>query len=160
MNSAPAFRALGTSDEGHTCDVCGREELRRVVKIVALDADGNPDGEVFHAGTTCAARITGWTLYRVRKEAARADGDRKARERLAAKRAQDARTEDLGMAPGMFVSFMDVVSRCGTVSDAGRAAYAQFTSVLTARGAQTDTERQILANMNTYADIMSRARTA
>lgn len=51
------FRMIGTTDENTTCDVCGKMELRSTVMLVSLDADGNADGEVTYAGSTCAGRM-------------------------------------------------------------------------------------------------------
>jgi len=53
------FKILGTTDDVTECGVCGRVELRATVAIVALDADGNEDGEPVYAGTSCAARKVG-----------------------------------------------------------------------------------------------------
>jgi hypothetical protein len=49
------YRVYGTTDDTDTCEVCGKIELRSVVMLMALDADGNDD-EIVYAGTTCAAR--------------------------------------------------------------------------------------------------------
>ena len=55
------FRIVGVNDDQTTCLLCGREELKRVVWLVALDADGNPEGTPGHYGTSCAARMLGWS---------------------------------------------------------------------------------------------------
>src|SRR5690606_39434270 len=60
------YRVLGTTTDTHTCEECGREDLRKAVRIVPTDVDGNPDGEVFHVGTDCAARMLGYTAGRTR----------------------------------------------------------------------------------------------
>src|SRR5690606_12839097 len=60
------YRDLGTTTDMHTCEECGREDLRKAVRIVPTDVDGNPDGEVFHVGTDCAARMLGYTAGRMR----------------------------------------------------------------------------------------------
>jgi len=49
------WAAKGTTTDITTCEFCGREKLRKTVILVPLDEDGNPDGEVTHAGTSCAA---------------------------------------------------------------------------------------------------------
>jgi hypothetical protein len=54
-----SFRYLGTTDETHVCENCGRDELRKVVMIVPLDAEGNDDGAPLYYGSTCAARALG-----------------------------------------------------------------------------------------------------
>jgi hypothetical protein len=55
----PRFRYLGTTDVTHVCEKCGKDELRKVVMIVPLDAEGNDDGEPAYYGSTCAARALG-----------------------------------------------------------------------------------------------------
>jgi hypothetical protein len=50
-----SYRMHGISDDTDTCEICGKVELRRVVMLQVLDADGNPE-ELIYAGTTCAAR--------------------------------------------------------------------------------------------------------
>lgn len=54
--TATSYRVHGTTDDTDTCEVCGKIELRSVVMLMALDADGNAD-ELIYAGTTCAARL-------------------------------------------------------------------------------------------------------
>jgi hypothetical protein len=71
------YRMHGLTDDTDTCEICGKVELRRVVMLMALDADGN-DEEIVYAGTTCAARAlavrgTRTTAARVRDAAAAAD---------------------------------------------------------------------------------------
>ena len=51
----PGYRMHGMSDNTDTCELCGNIELRRVVMLAALDADGNTEA-IIYAGTTCAAR--------------------------------------------------------------------------------------------------------
>jgi malate synthase len=48
---------MGITDDSDTCEVCGKIELRRVMAIAPIDADGNMDGETFYAGSTCGARL-------------------------------------------------------------------------------------------------------
>jgi hypothetical protein len=50
-----SYRLHGITDDTDTCEICGKVELRRVVMLAALDADGNTE-EIVYAGTTCAAR--------------------------------------------------------------------------------------------------------
>lgn len=71
------YRVHGVTDETDTCEVCGKVELRRVVMLAVLDADGNTE-EILYAGTTCAARKlakrgTRVTARRVGNAAAAAD---------------------------------------------------------------------------------------
>lgn len=55
--SNPTHTLKGVNDEADTCSACGRTNLRRVAWLVALDADGNEDGEAVAYGTDCAGRI-------------------------------------------------------------------------------------------------------
>lgn len=54
------FKLVGTNDDANSCCCCGREGLKRVMWLVPLDCDGNPEGEAEHFGTSCAARMLGW----------------------------------------------------------------------------------------------------
>ena len=56
------YRIKGTTDEVTTCDLCGRQELKGTVVLIALDADGNADGDPSYLGTSCAAKAAGWTV--------------------------------------------------------------------------------------------------
>jgi hypothetical protein len=51
-----SYRVHGTTNDTDMCEHCGKEELRRVVMLMVLDADGNGT-EVIHVGTTCASRL-------------------------------------------------------------------------------------------------------
>jgi hypothetical protein len=59
------YRVHGITDDTDTCEVCGKTELRRVVMLAVLDADGNAE-EMIYAGTTCAARKLAQRGIRVR----------------------------------------------------------------------------------------------
>lgn len=59
------YRVHGITDETDTCEVCGKIDLRRVVMLAVLDADGNTE-EIIYAGTTCAARKLAQRGTRVR----------------------------------------------------------------------------------------------
>lgn len=50
------YRVHGVSDDTDTCEVCGKSELRSVIMLAVLDADGET-GELIYAGSTCAARM-------------------------------------------------------------------------------------------------------
>lgn len=52
------YRAMGTTDEVTTCEICGKPELKGTVILAILDADGNREATVY-AGATCAARRVG-----------------------------------------------------------------------------------------------------
>lgn len=55
------YRIVGINDEQDTCQCCGRSGLNRVVWMVPVDVDGNTEGEPEHYGTSCAARIAGYS---------------------------------------------------------------------------------------------------
>lgn len=55
----PAFkyRYLGTNDEESVCGCCGRQDLKRVAWLVALDEEGNEIRQPVPYGTTCAGLL-------------------------------------------------------------------------------------------------------
>lgn len=59
MTNTAKFRYLGTTDTTHVCENCGRDELRKVIIVQPLDAEGNDDGDPAYYGSTCAARALG-----------------------------------------------------------------------------------------------------
>lgn len=59
------YALKGINDEQHECAVCGRIELKRVMWLVELDADGGEIGIPFHCGTTCGAKLLGYTQSKV-----------------------------------------------------------------------------------------------
>src|SRR5882724_9348214 len=67
-----SYRAMGTTDEITTCEVCGKPELKGTVMLGILDADGNTE-EIVYAGSTCAARKVGGKAARIRQDAANAN---------------------------------------------------------------------------------------
>lgn len=54
------YRIKGINDDEDTCHCCGKTNLKRVVWLVELDADGNEIGDAFPYGTTCASKAMGW----------------------------------------------------------------------------------------------------
>lgn len=60
------YALKGVNDDQHECSVCGRVELKRVMWLVSLDADGNQEGEAFHCGTTCGAKLLGYTQSKIK----------------------------------------------------------------------------------------------
>ncbi len=54
------FKIIGTSNDFDSCENCGRENLKRVVVLGVLDADGTSISEM-RVGTQCAATLTGKT---------------------------------------------------------------------------------------------------
>lgn len=67
------FTIKGTTSDVATCACCGRNDLRRAVALVALDADGNENGLVSYYGTSCAATLLGRTSSQVTTSAKYAD---------------------------------------------------------------------------------------
>ena len=59
------YSVKGTTNDVTTCEQCGRDELRATVVLQPLDADGNPDGDPAHFGTSCAAAAAEWTQREV-----------------------------------------------------------------------------------------------
>lgn len=69
------WQARGLTDDVTTCDHCGRVDLKATVRMVAVDPDGNDDGEQY-MGVVCAAKMTGRKAAEIRTEAARAGRER------------------------------------------------------------------------------------
>lgn len=68
MNEHPMkFRAIGLTDDVTTCECCGKQNLKRTVMMLQLDADGNGI-DVFYFGTTCAERNTRKSKSRIERE--------------------------------------------------------------------------------------------
>lgn len=72
---APKFRLVGINDDAHTCSCCGRDNLKRVIWLVPLDADGNPEGEAIPYGTSCGAKALGWGHPTSRATKTKLEGD-------------------------------------------------------------------------------------
>jgi 5-hydroxyisourate hydrolase-like protein (transthyretin family) len=68
----PASRwiALGFTDDVTDCELCGKQHLKGTVRMEAMTADGESEGQLF-AGTTCAGKLTGRTASAIRSEAKR-----------------------------------------------------------------------------------------
>lgn len=60
------YALKGINDDSTVCSVCGRVELKKVMWLVELDSEGNETGDPFHCGTTCGARLLGYTQSVVR----------------------------------------------------------------------------------------------
>lgn len=54
---ASKYRYLGTDDEESVCSCCGRQGLKRVAWLEALDEEGNEISVPLPYGTTCAAHL-------------------------------------------------------------------------------------------------------
>ncbi len=63
---ARKYALKGINDEATECTICGKIELKRVMWLVELDADGNEIGNAFHCGTTCGANLMGAKISKVR----------------------------------------------------------------------------------------------
>jgi hypothetical protein len=50
------YKILGFNDDQCSCDICGKEELKGTYAIEDLAS-----GEIFRAGSTCGAKMAGWT---------------------------------------------------------------------------------------------------
>ena len=50
------YKILGFNDDQCECDVCGKQELKGTYAIEDLAS-----GEIFRAGSTCGAKMAGWT---------------------------------------------------------------------------------------------------
>jgi hypothetical protein len=59
------YALKGINDEQHECAVCGRIELKHVMWLVERDADGCEIGIPFHCGTTCGAKLIGYTQSKI-----------------------------------------------------------------------------------------------
>ena len=57
---AKKFRCVGITDDQNYCECCGRTDLKRVMMLVPLDADGNPEGEAAPDCKSCGARLLGY----------------------------------------------------------------------------------------------------
>lgn len=51
------YALKGINDDRSECVVCGKVELKRVMWLVELDAEGTEVGDAFHCGTTCGAKL-------------------------------------------------------------------------------------------------------
>ena len=54
------FRLVGINDDTNVCSCCGRDDLKRVLWLLPLDQDGNPEGEPIPYGSSCGAKALGW----------------------------------------------------------------------------------------------------
>lgn len=95
------WKARGTTDEINACEHCGRQDLKSTVRMVAVDADGNEDGESYF-GSVCASKMSGRPVAEIQREAREAD---RAAARAEQRRMHDATTE-----------FVDFVAEHGTGS--------------------------------------------
>lgn len=59
------YALKGVNDEESVCMVCGKVELKRVMWLVALDADGDESDDPFHVGTTCGANLLGYKQSKI-----------------------------------------------------------------------------------------------
>lgn len=60
------YALKGINDDQHECAVCGRVELKRVMWLAEIDAEGSEISEPFHCGTTCGAKLLGYTQPKMR----------------------------------------------------------------------------------------------
>lgn len=90
------YTVKGTTTDVLTCEQCGRDDLKKTVVLDALDAEGNPTGDITYMGTDCAARAAGWTQSEVTRRARKADERAKVEARNArlAETAQSAKQDE------------------------------------------------------------------
>lgn len=72
--AAHEFIVLGTTDNVHTCERCGRTDLKKAVAVAEV-VEGITSDPLF-LGTSCAAKVTGKNSAVVKRHATRADGKR------------------------------------------------------------------------------------
>lgn len=58
MNTQQTHKLKAINSDHDTCEICGKTNLKKVMWIAELDADGT-EMEPFAAGTTCGAKILG-----------------------------------------------------------------------------------------------------
>lgn len=83
--------ARGFTDDVTECGHCGRVDLKGTVRMEAMSAENESDGETY-MGVVCAARMTGRKASEIRTEASRADRARSAAARAAWSAWSDAET--------------------------------------------------------------------
>jgi hypothetical protein len=77
------YALKGINDDRTECTVCGKVELKRVMWLVELDAEGTEIGDAFHCGTTCGAKLMGRKIAVVNTAVKNFDAEvRKIRERM------------------------------------------------------------------------------
>ncbi|WP_338704383.1 hypothetical protein V2W30_41405 (plasmid) [Streptomyces sp. Q6] len=81
--ATPQWIIKGVVDDTDTCECCGRTNLKRVVALMPLDADGNEEGDVSYYGTSCAATALRWTHTRVANTARAANARANSRDEWA-----------------------------------------------------------------------------
>lgn len=103
------YAVKGTSNDVTVCDHCNRRNLRSTVALVPLDADANEDGEVFYAGTGCAASLLRTTPRKIRNSAQAADNEHAERVALANERIEIyGEAVDARLAGGRLTPFRDL----------------------------------------------------
>lgn len=66
------YRAVRSTDDVTSCDLCGREDLKGTVLLALVDEDGDVSGEIY-AGVICAARAAGKKAAEIRREVTAAE---------------------------------------------------------------------------------------
>lgn len=65
----PKFKVYGINDDTDTCEVCGKTNLKKVVWLMPLDAEGNEvAASPMPVGCDCAGRMMGWSFSRQKTE--------------------------------------------------------------------------------------------
>jgi len=87
LPAAKAYRLLGTTEEITSCDCCGRDNLKKTVRVMLVDRDGNFEAnEPLHFGVVCASKAAR-VHHKAIKRAIDALADARREARLAASRA-------------------------------------------------------------------------
>ena len=69
------YALKGINDDAQTCTICGKVELKRVMWLVELGSEGDEISEPFHCGTTCGARMLGYTQSKIATKCKNYRGD-------------------------------------------------------------------------------------
>jgi hypothetical protein len=63
----------GTTSDVTTCGICGREDLRRTVKLMEVETGTGFELGTVYAGTDCAARVAGCREHEMKQRARNVD---------------------------------------------------------------------------------------
>jgi hypothetical protein len=67
------YSIKGSTNDCTTCDICGREELKKTVVLNAKTRGSDEIISVIYAGTDCASRLIGRPQHEVKQRTANAD---------------------------------------------------------------------------------------
>jgi len=69
------YALKGINDDHSVCEVCGKDHLKRVMWLVELDQDGGVLSDAFPVGTSCGAKMLGWSHSKVQTKAKNFDSE-------------------------------------------------------------------------------------